>query len=112
MPRPFLIHGKSQMHGALVFFALIGAIGSFGAIGLFLAPGADLFPDRRPHRQAPDRRGARRDAGVTLKTSRTRRTSPDIHRLSGKLAPAAGPLRSVVAKLRGQKRRVFRRAFA
>jgi predicted PurR-regulated permease PerM len=36
--RPYLIRGQSQLHGALVFFALIGGIGSFGTMGLFLGP--------------------------------------------------------------------------
>jgi predicted PurR-regulated permease PerM len=36
--RPYLIRGGSQLHGALVFFSLIGGIGAFGGIGLFLGP--------------------------------------------------------------------------
>ena len=36
--RPWLIRGGSQLHGALVFFSLIGAIGAVGAVGLFLGP--------------------------------------------------------------------------
>ena len=36
--RPMLIRGGVQLHGALVFFSLIGAIGAFGAVGLFLGP--------------------------------------------------------------------------
>ena len=36
--RPYLIRGGSQLHGALVFFSLIGAIGVFGMVGLFLGP--------------------------------------------------------------------------
>lgn len=36
--RPYLIRGGAQLHGALVFFSLIGAISAFGAIGLFLGP--------------------------------------------------------------------------
>ena len=41
--RPMLIHGRVQLHGALVFFSLIGAIGAFGAVGLFLGPLALVF---------------------------------------------------------------------
>jgi predicted PurR-regulated permease PerM len=42
--RPLLIRGGSQqLHGALVFFSLIGAIGAFGAIGVFLGPLALVF---------------------------------------------------------------------
>ena len=36
--RPWLIRGGAQLHGALVFFSLIGAIGAVGAVGLFLGP--------------------------------------------------------------------------
>jgi predicted PurR-regulated permease PerM len=37
--RPVLIRrGAAQLHGALVFFSLIGAIGAVGAAGLFLGP--------------------------------------------------------------------------
>jgi predicted PurR-regulated permease PerM len=36
--RPWLIRGGGQLHGALVFFSLIGAIGAVGAVGLFLGP--------------------------------------------------------------------------
>jgi predicted PurR-regulated permease PerM len=37
--RPLLIKGgAANLHGALVFFSLIGAIAAFGAIGLFLGP--------------------------------------------------------------------------
>jgi predicted PurR-regulated permease PerM len=41
--RPMLIRGKGQLHGALVFFSLIGAITAFGAVGLFLGPLALAF---------------------------------------------------------------------
>ena len=36
--RPYLIRGGAQLHGALVFFSLIGGISAFGAVGLFLGP--------------------------------------------------------------------------
>ena len=36
--RPWLIRGHVRLHGALVFFSLIGAVGAFGAIGIFLGP--------------------------------------------------------------------------
>lgn len=36
--KPWLIKGDVQMHGAVVFFALIGGLASFGAIGLLLGP--------------------------------------------------------------------------
>jgi predicted PurR-regulated permease PerM len=36
--RPYLIRGGAHLHGALVFFSLIGAISAFGAIGIFLGP--------------------------------------------------------------------------
>lgn len=36
--RPFLIKGDIRMHGAVVFFALIGGIGIFGVPGLLLGP--------------------------------------------------------------------------
>jgi predicted PurR-regulated permease PerM len=37
--RPLLIKGgAANLHGALVFFSLLGAIAAFGAIGLFLGP--------------------------------------------------------------------------
>jgi predicted PurR-regulated permease PerM len=42
--RPMLIRGKGQpLHGALVFFSLIGAMTAFGAIGLFVGPLALAF---------------------------------------------------------------------
>jgi predicted PurR-regulated permease PerM len=37
--RPVLIKGgAANLHGALVFFSLLGAIAAFGAVGLFLGP--------------------------------------------------------------------------
>jgi len=37
--RPILIKGgAAHLHGALVFFSLIGALAAFGAIGLFVGP--------------------------------------------------------------------------
>jgi predicted PurR-regulated permease PerM len=37
--RPILIKGgATRLHGVLVFFSLIGAIGAFGAVGLFIGP--------------------------------------------------------------------------
>lgn len=42
--RPMLIRGKGQpLHGALVFFSLIGAMTAFGAVGLFIGPLALAF---------------------------------------------------------------------
>jgi predicted PurR-regulated permease PerM len=41
--RPMLIHGHVRLHGALVFFSLIGAMAAFGAEGLFLGPLALSF---------------------------------------------------------------------
>jgi predicted PurR-regulated permease PerM len=41
--RPMLIRGGANLPGALVFFSLIGAVGAFGAIGLFLGPLALTF---------------------------------------------------------------------
>lgn len=41
--RPMLIRGEGQLHGALVFFSLIGAMSMFGAVGLFLGPLALVF---------------------------------------------------------------------
>jgi predicted PurR-regulated permease PerM len=36
--KPYLIRGGVQLHGAVVFFALIGGIAYFGAIGLIAGP--------------------------------------------------------------------------
>lgn len=36
--KPWLIKGDVQMHGAVVFFALLGGLAAFGAIGLLLGP--------------------------------------------------------------------------
>jgi predicted PurR-regulated permease PerM len=36
--KPYLIKGDIQMHGAVVFFALIGGIAAFGMIGLLAGP--------------------------------------------------------------------------
>ena len=41
--RPMLIRGQDQLHGALVLFALIGAMSAFGAVGLFVGPLALAF---------------------------------------------------------------------
>jgi predicted PurR-regulated permease PerM len=41
--RPWLIRGGVQLHGALVFFSLLGALSAFGAVGLFLGPLALVF---------------------------------------------------------------------
>lgn len=42
--RPLLIRGHGQqLHGALIFFSLIGAMSAFGAIGIFLGPLALAF---------------------------------------------------------------------
>ena len=41
--RPLLIRGGVQLHGALVFFSLLGALSAFGAVGLFLGPLALVF---------------------------------------------------------------------
>ena len=36
--KPYLIKGAVEMHGAVVFFALIGGIAAFGVIGLLIGP--------------------------------------------------------------------------
>jgi predicted PurR-regulated permease PerM len=36
--KPLLIKGGMEMNGAVVFFALIGGLGAFGAVGLLLGP--------------------------------------------------------------------------
>ena len=36
--KPYLIKGDVEMHGAVVFFALIGGIAAFGMIGLLVGP--------------------------------------------------------------------------
>jgi predicted PurR-regulated permease PerM len=36
--KPYLIKGAVEMHGAVVFFALIGGIAAFGMIGLLVGP--------------------------------------------------------------------------
>ena len=36
--KPYLIKGDIEMHGAVVFFALIGGIAAFGMIGLLVGP--------------------------------------------------------------------------
>ena len=41
--RPILIRGGVQLHGALIFFSLIGALSAFGAVGVFLGPLALVF---------------------------------------------------------------------
>lgn len=55
--RPMLIRGAGQLHGALIFFSLIGAISAFGGVGLFLGPLALAFflavvRSRRQEREA------------------------------------------------------------
>jgi predicted PurR-regulated permease PerM len=36
--KPYLIKGDVEMHGAVVFFALIGGIAAFGMVGLLIGP--------------------------------------------------------------------------
>ncbi len=36
--RPYLLKGEMELHGGLVFFALIGGLAAFGGIGLVLGP--------------------------------------------------------------------------
>jgi predicted PurR-regulated permease PerM len=36
--RPLLIKGEVEMHGAVVFFALLGGLAAFGAVGLVAGP--------------------------------------------------------------------------
>src|SRR6185369_14473661 len=36
--KPLLMRGGMQMHGAIVFFSLIGGLAMFGPIGLLLGP--------------------------------------------------------------------------
>ncbi|MBK7862217.1 MAG: AI-2E family transporter [Archangiaceae bacterium] len=36
--KPLLIRGKSELNGAVVFFALLGGIAAFGALGLLIGP--------------------------------------------------------------------------
>ncbi len=36
--KPWLIKGEVQMHGAVVFFALLGGLASLGAVGLLVGP--------------------------------------------------------------------------
>lgn len=36
--KPWLIKGEVQMHGAVVFFSLLGGLTSLGAIGLLVGP--------------------------------------------------------------------------
>ncbi|MBX5484586.1 MAG: AI-2E family transporter [Myxococcaceae bacterium] len=41
--KPWLIKGGVQLHGAVVFFALLGGLAAFGTIGLLLGPMAISF---------------------------------------------------------------------
>jgi predicted PurR-regulated permease PerM len=36
--KPYLIRGGVSIHGAVVFFALLGGLAAFGPIGLLLGP--------------------------------------------------------------------------
>jgi predicted PurR-regulated permease PerM len=36
--KPVLIKGGTELHGAVVFFALLGGLAAFGGIGLLLGP--------------------------------------------------------------------------
>jgi predicted PurR-regulated permease PerM len=36
--RPWLLKGGMELHGGLVFFALLGGLAVFGGIGLLLGP--------------------------------------------------------------------------
>jgi predicted PurR-regulated permease PerM len=41
--KPFLIKAGMEMHGAVVFFALVGGLSAFGTVGLLLGPLAVAF---------------------------------------------------------------------
>jgi len=41
--RPFLLKGGMALHGGVVFFALLGGLAAFGAIGLVIGPLAVTF---------------------------------------------------------------------
>ena len=41
--RPLLMRGRSNLHGALIFFSLLGGVLAFGAIGLIVGPLALAF---------------------------------------------------------------------
>jgi predicted PurR-regulated permease PerM len=36
--KPYLIRGGVSIHGAVVFFALLGGLSAFGPVGLLLGP--------------------------------------------------------------------------
>jgi predicted PurR-regulated permease PerM len=66
--RPFLLKGGLSLHGGLVFFALLGGLAVFGAVGLvigplaltFLATAADMY--RRELEAEPSAPGGGRDS--------------------------------------------------
>lgn len=62
--KPFLVKEDMEMHGALVFFSLIGGVVAFGAVGLLIGPlVANLFITltgmyRRSYKPSPTRAGS------------------------------------------------------
>lgn len=68
--KPLLMKGGIQMHGAIVFFALLGGLAAFGAMGLLIGPLAvALFLAmlriyQRDYSDQPSERQAMRDQGV------------------------------------------------
>jgi predicted PurR-regulated permease PerM len=57
--RPLLIKGEVEMHGAVVFFALLGGLAAFGAVGLVAGPLVVAFfiAISRAYAEAPPRAG-------------------------------------------------------
>lgn len=68
--KPLLMKGGIQMHGAVVFFALLGGLAAFGAMGLLIGPLAvALFLAmlriyQRDYSEDPRERQAMREQGV------------------------------------------------
>jgi predicted PurR-regulated permease PerM len=68
--KPLLMKGGIQMHGAVVFFALLGGLAAFGAMGLLIGPLAvALFLAmlriyQRDYSEDPSERQAMREQNV------------------------------------------------
>jgi hypothetical protein len=85
--KPLLMKGGIQMHGAVVFFALLGGLAAFGAMGLLIGPLAvALFLAmvriyKRDYSEDPRQREVLREQGVGLRSVYTKQVDQRFPRM-------------------------------
>jgi predicted PurR-regulated permease PerM len=70
--RPWLISGRAEMSGLVVFISVLGGIAVFGMLGAVLGPivvamaGSmlDVYAPRSPHRNSASKAGGKKNGGV------------------------------------------------